>query len=960
MRRNGLCILCTLLICSTAVLAEVTPTPTQRDVAKAQTEATAVSQSNVASIQQAFVEKGETWVAGDTLRDANRPGAVQCPEPYLCGQDDSGTTWLYSDMAFCYSGNCGRITSDQFPPPREALLTKPVGIVSFTGTYIDDSGSGCTKADSFRICFYTDDGTGKPILPANTCFANQVPVSVVEDGNINFGGADVATKYRFTVVLPSVVNVQSTPYNGKGIFSVSHDGGVTGCWFLLGPSAAPEGNGQCYRWYDSNPAGTIASNAYDIQYCFAENKQGACCDDCDALNCISASNQFLCNQLGWRFEENKICSTMDPPCGEATGACCHDDGTCQTTTCAACTAPGAYWAGGGTSCADCCVIVCTNTENEPTCGPGYVDVTNPGCNGDTPAFSAIGCGATLCGESGTYETSTATGCVGDANCDGVVSFADINPFVTALLSHIYCDGTGFNDDVSVDTPTHVGFEDINPFVALLTQNPLPITCPTSITPPGETTQYRDMDWYQYTTTQPYTLTFTVDAEFEARIWITANQGAAACTDECDYAYTASGPKCTDLTIETRCLPAGTYYFIVAPNTFEGVACGSDYQATLTCTPCEPCTYVCDPNAPGYQAENEACGLGNDVNGGCGDPNTGTVDRFTDVTFTAVPAGSKSFYATICAELYAGEVDPNTGGQYRDLDWYRYDLPTVADVTFTVQTEIPLIMTPLFDENGGVWYCGAPLYGYWDRHQDPCNELAPLITTIPNGINYIFVAPEFADGSAMFEGYPCCAGDNTYILSLSYTIPDCPTMLACGDNPSIAENEPACYDGYVDNYDGGCDAGAPGPMIALPGFECDWYICGSSAAYHQASGDPNSPIVYDADWYTFSLAAPSYLCIEGLTELPIDVNIYGPNPSCDPNAVNNLDAKVIFNGFYAACAGYDQDPIDPDPNTPAREMAAAGNYWMRIGLRPGFDDVTCGLNWEYYITMTCASSCADTK
>ena len=87
MRRNGLCILCTLLICSTAVLAEVTPTPTQRDAVQVKTEATAVSQSNVASTLQAFAEKGDTWVGGDTLRDANRPGAVTCPQPYLCGQD---------------------------------------------------------------------------------------------------------------------------------------------------------------------------------------------------------------------------------------------------------------------------------------------------------------------------------------------------------------------------------------------------------------------------------------------------------------------------------------------------------------------------------------------------------------------------------------------------------------------------------------------------------------------------------------------------------------------------------------------------------------------------------------------------------------------------------------------------------------------------------------------------------
>ncbi len=62
--------------------------------------------------------------------------------------------------------------------------------------------------------------------------------------------------------------------------------------------------------------------------------------------------------------------------------------------------------------------------------------------------------------------------VGDMNCDGTVSFLDINPFVLALavpdayaLLYPYCNWL-CNCDVNRDGL--VNFADINPFVALLT------------------------------------------------------------------------------------------------------------------------------------------------------------------------------------------------------------------------------------------------------------------------------------------------------------------------------------------------------------------------------------------------------------------------------------------------------------------------------------------------------------
>ncbi len=104
-----------------------------------------------------------------------------------------------------------------------------------------------------------------------------------------------------------------------------------------------------------------------------------------------------------------------------TGACCTA-GVCSITDFASCVAGGGYYKGDFT-----------------VCGPG------------------------------------ACICRGDANCDGVIDFGDINAFVDALLNGNYCDGTGENADVNGNGS--VGFDDINPFVNLLTTNPLPIICP---------------------------------------------------------------------------------------------------------------------------------------------------------------------------------------------------------------------------------------------------------------------------------------------------------------------------------------------------------------------------------------------------------------------------------------------------------------------------------------------------
>jgi len=109
--------------------------------------------------------------------------------------------------------------------------------------------------------------------------------------------------------------------------------------------------------------------------------------------------------------------------------------------------------------------------------PGAPDCPQGGC-GDPPIVD-MGCYESVappgdCNGNGIPDDVDPAICRGDCNCDGVVDFADINPFVSALVNGLYCDGTGCNADINGDCT--VDFGDINPFVALLTDNPLPISC----------------------------------------------------------------------------------------------------------------------------------------------------------------------------------------------------------------------------------------------------------------------------------------------------------------------------------------------------------------------------------------------------------------------------------------------------------------------------------------------------
>jgi hypothetical protein len=700
----------------------------------------------------------------------------ECPQGSICGQDpgDCGsTTWyFYSDLMFCNPSptTCRPARCDNFPPPG-VTIDQPIGLVSWTGIYISDPiPDGCSKPENlFRVRFYS----GAAPDPNNAVASEEHDATAIDTGRtILFAGATIpATIWRFIFVLDNPVNLTS------GWFAVSGDG-APGCYFLWEGSG--EGDNSFYEWYETSPASTYRhqTDLCDLSYCLGTYSPGAaCCDECN-VQCYDNASEEFCAAIGGRFVPDATCSSLSPPCGLDLGACCHDDGSCELVACSECRpAP--------------CVgdLNCDGTIGFGDINPFVLYLSNQGLWHNT------------------YPNCPPAN--GDINCDGTFgqnSFADINPFVDVMRQcgmGCPCPGPGCSPAGRAQGTYWAGpdttcAEDcctiVVPPGARLEGEIGDCTTPDvfnggcNSTPPmftliqpgwtiygesGTFGGYRDTDWYQTTTSAPTSFTVTVEAEFD--VTVSAARAGPDPNNPCDgYRDIATpvGPpadghnKCTPVVLTTRCLPAGTYWFIVAPADFSGVACYADYKITLvtggtcevqnTCGNCPDGGYVEGTAAgyPGYCWDDPSIP---DPNAGC---------NAYPPAFEALPeAGPEPF--TFCGKLWA------TGG-FRDLDWYEFNVPARMQLHWNVTTEVPCLASVLFSAAGGddlAPPADCSQFSWW-----PEALYAPCVTGTWDGAAYyapgsywFLVVPQDADGW-VFYGYPCPMGavdlGNDYQITLT--------------------------------------------------------------------------------------------------------------------------------------------------------------------------------------------------
>lgn len=98
---------------------------------------------------------------------------------------------------------------------------------------------------------------------------------------------------------------------------------------------------------------------------------------------------------------------------------------------------------------------------------------------------------------------------------------------------------------------------------------------------------RDTDWYEVLLLNDGIITANLDCgSFDGALFILASNASTVVASVDDAGF------CADETLTTDCLPAGTYYVWVGPNSFSGLNTPVNYGLTVSC---QTCTYVspCD-------------------------------------------------------------------------------------------------------------------------------------------------------------------------------------------------------------------------------------------------------------------------------------------------------------------------------------------------------------------------------
>jgi hypothetical protein len=178
------------------------------------------------------------------------------------------------------------------------------------------------------------------------------------------------------------------------------------------------------------------------------------------------------------------------------------------------------------------------------------------------------------------------------------------------------------------------------------------------------------------------------------------------------------------------------------------------------------------------------------------------------------------------------------------------------------------------------------------------------------------------------GYACAIDD--------VVISDEPCEVTCPTN-GIPEGEPDCYDGYIDEYNIGCNAldlEPPGEPIWTE-ISCNDTICGKSGVFQV--GDATHR---DTDWYSFDVTEPSVVEMGGVGEFPLQLLFFDKtDPNCDDEVYN-------YTGYTAGRCDTIQmiDRFQP------------GEYWVWAGPSDWFEELACDgsgeLGNDYVMWIVC--------
>jgi hypothetical protein len=176
---------------------------------------------------------------------------------------------------------------------------------------------------------------------------------------------------------------------------------------------------------------------------------------------------------------------------------------------------------------------------------------------------------------------------------------------------------------------------------------------------------------------------------------------------------------------------------------------------------------------------------------------------------------------------------------------------------------------------------------------------------------------------VISGYSTACG--SYILNVTPVQP-CDVVCPAG---SQMEGEPACYDGYVDNYNGGCNS--TGWTVVCGDANNQRDVCGLSGTYIYNGGSYR-----DTDWYDCTgIGGTASMDVEAEFALQI-IFIYGTD--CNNLLYDYTTAPMCVHAILS------------------RSVAAGVHFWPWVGASV-FSGVPC--TSEYWMHLTGIGTCEPT-
>ena len=570
-----------------------------------------------------------------------------------------------------------------------------------------------------------------------------------------------------------------------------------------------------------------------------------------------------------------------------------------------------------------CVVECPEwgiPEGEVCPEDGYVDNYNGGCNSDPPIFSPIACGETVCGIGSTYLFDGSNYRDTDwyeviltqqwqVTFTGEAEF----PFVLGLIEQIVpgvpgCDNiTGYIspyalgdlcEEVFVQTILNPGTyyfffapsvydgypcDSNNDYVATLTCEPpgQGETCETAIpyTYVGDPAVTGTIDpneavWYSFEADQEYIEVYVdlCDSDYDTKLEVWYD-----CADT-SYAYYNDDYCVSQSWIQTGCIFEGDVWYA------KVYGCGSASG-----------TYVLDITG---------------LPGTCPEPPPN--DLCENAEYIGPPYPASGSGTTIAATLDCpGVLDWNGV-------WYLFDLPYAEnEVTIDicgVNEDISTVGIVLMDDclcddyiirdESYFYECPSGFDGY---HMEWWNIPGP--------------------GQMYWPAYAVASGNVGMDFDYTLDVAECvPCVVECPEW-GIPEGEVCPEDGYVDNYNGGCNSDPP---VFSP-INCGETICGTASTFIFDGSNYR-----DTDWYEFTLEPGNWeITWEGEAEFPLLLFII------DAGSGDCVDYTILTSG--------DGNPCDVVTLT---AVVTGGLYWLGAGPSV-YSGWTCiDDHYDYVAILTC--------